>query len=126
MIRVACAIIFYNEKILVTQRGPAMKQPCKWEFPGGKVEVGETDEACILRELLEELHISVVLSGKLRECFYDYGDFQIVLVPFTANFNSGAITLTEHMNYAWLSPDELKKLDWAPADVEVMEMFLNQ
>lgn len=125
MIRVTCAIIFHENKILVTQRGPGMKQPFKWEFPGGKIEDGETDEACILRELKEELNISATLTGKLKDCFYDYGDFQITLIPFTAEFKSGKLTLSEHMNFAWLSPDELTSLDWAPADVEVVGELLN-
>ena len=124
MIRVTCAIIFHENKVLVTQRGPDMKQPFKWEFPGGKIEDGEMAEACMLRELKEELHISATLTGKLKECFFDYGDFQITLIPFTAEFKSGIVTLTEHMNFAWLSPDELKSLDWAPADVEVVGELL--
>ncbi len=124
MIRVTCAIIFHENKILVTQRGSGMKQPFKWEFPGGKIEDGEMAETCILRELKEELHISVTLTGKLKECLFDYGDFQITLIPFTADFKSGTLTLTEHMNFAWLSPDELTSLDWAPADVQVVGELL--
>jgi 8-oxo-dGTP diphosphatase len=124
MIRVTCAVVFHENKILVTQRGPGMKQPFKWEFPGGKMEPGESEENCILRELEEELQISVTLTGRLKACTHNYGDFQILLIPFTAVYDSGNITLFEHMNFAWLSPDELPKLDWAPADVEVMEAVL--
>ena len=124
MLRVTCAIVLHENKILVTQRGPAMMQPGKWEFPGGKIENGESEEECILRELQEELNISVDLFAKLKDCSYDYGDFQITLVPFLANYESGTLTLAEHMNYEWLSPDELKTLDWAPADVEVVEEVL--
>ena len=119
MIRVACAVVFYENKILVTQRGAEMNQPFKWEFPGGKTEQHETDEECIERELFEELNIKINISDKLKECFYDYGDFQISLVPFVADFVSGIITLREHMNYSWISPDQLLALDWSPADVEV-------
>ena len=125
MLRVACAVILKDKKILVTQRGPGMTMPFKWEFPGGKIEVGETDEACILRELKEELHISVLLSEKLTETTHRYNDFQITLVPFLAHYESGSITLTEHMNYSWLSPDELNDPDWAEADKPVVTEVLN-
>ena len=124
MLRVTCAIIFHENKILVTQRGPAMMQPGKWEFPGGKIESGETEEDCMLRELQEELSISVELIGRLKDCIHDYGDFQITLIPFLANYESGTLTLAEHMNYLWLTPDQLNTLDWAPADVEVVEEVL--
>lgn len=122
--RVTCGIIIHENKILVTQRSAEMKHPLKWEFPGGKAEPGETDEECIVRELKEELNIVVKLNGKLEDCFYDYGNFQIVLVPFIAELTEGIITLTEHMKSEWLMPDELKSVDWVPADVGVMELFL--
>jgi len=125
MIQVACAVIFKDGKILVTQRGPAMKQPLLWEFPGGKIEPGETAENCIARELLEELNIEVTLNGRLPDCAYTYPDIAINLVPFIAEFKSGIITLHEHMKYMWLSPTELKSLDWAPADIKVVNHILN-
>src|SRR5688572_946629 len=102
-----------------------MKMPYLWEFPGGKIEDGESDEACIVRELKEELQISVKITGKLKECVYDYGDEVITLVPFLATLTSDSITLSEHMNYAWLSYFELKTLDWTPADIEVVNEVLN-
>ncbi len=122
--RVTCAIVKHENKILVTQRGPGMSQPFKWEFPGGKTEPDETDEESIHRELKEELNINVNLTGKLDDCFYDYGKFTIVLVPFIAELAGGYITLSEHMKFAWLKPEELVTLDWAPADVGVMEQYL--
>ena len=126
MIQVACAVIFKDGKILVTQRGPAMKQPLLWEFPGGKIEPGETAENCIGRELLEELNIEVALNCRLPDCAYTYPDIAINLVPFIAEFKSGIITLHEHMNFVWLPPDQLHTLQWAPADVEVMERLLEK
>ena len=123
--RVACAVISAGDKILVTQRGPKMSLPFMWEFPGGKIEDGESDEACIIRELKEELHITVRITGRLKECTYDYGNISITLVPFLALLMSDSITLSEHMNYVWLSHFELKTLDWAPADIEVVEEVLS-
>lgn len=126
MIAVACAILFHENKILVTQRSPGMHQPFKWEFPGGKIEAGETGEACIIRELYEELHITVNVAGKLKDFSHDYGSFQIVLIPFIVFYKSGTITLTEHMNYKWLSPFELEVLDWAPADIALMKEVIKK
>ena len=84
----------------------------------------------MVRELQEELNITVELIGRLKDCTHDYGDFQITLIPFLANYESGTLTLSEHMNYLWLNPDQLNNLDWAPADVEVVEevvkFFINQ
>ncbi len=122
--RVTCAIIKHENKILVTQRGPGMNQPYKWEFPGGKTEPDETDEESIHRELKEELNIIVNLTGKLDDCFHDYGKFTIVLVPFIAELAGGLLTLSEHMKFAWLNPEELKTLDWAQADIVVVEQYL--
>ena len=123
--RVACAVITAGDKILVTQRGPTMKLPFMWEFPGGKIEAGESDEACIIRELKEELNVSVQITGKLKEFIYENGSESITLVPFLALLTSDSITLAEHMNYAWLSHFELKTLDWAPADIKVMEEVMS-
>ncbi len=124
MIRVACAVIFDKEKILVTQRGAKQQQPFLWEFPGGKIEAGESADACIVRELHEELGIQIRLKGTFNECSYDYGNFQVMLIPFIAEITSGSITLTEHMNFCWKKPGELMLLDWAPADIEVVSQVL--
>ncbi len=121
MIRVACAIIYRDNAVLVTQRGPAMKHPGKWEFPGGKIEPGESDEASVIRELKEELAIDFMITGKLKEYEFDYGNFKIELVPFTGKIISGTITLSEHMNYAWLLPEQLLSLDWLPADIAIVQ-----
>ena len=124
MIRVVCAVIFFEGRVLATQRGKHKNQPQLWEFPGGKIENGESPEECIVRELQEELRIHVKLKNRMQECFHDYGGFEINLIPFLAEFLSGTITLTEHMNYAWLKPEELLRLEWAPADIPVVHEIL--
>ncbi|HOY15116.1 MAG TPA: (deoxy)nucleoside triphosphate pyrophosphohydrolase [Saprospiraceae bacterium] len=124
VIRVTCAIIQQSNQILVTQRSAQMSLPCKWEFPGGKIEVGEDEETCILREIKEELGIDIKLLGKLPSNTHDYGNIIIELIPFRAKYLGGSIDLKEHMDYAWLTFDELGNLDWAPADIPIVESVI--
>jgi 8-oxo-dGTP diphosphatase len=103
-----------------------MKQALKWEFPGGKIEAQETAEQCLLREIKEELNIEIEIVRQLEAHVYDYGNFCIQLIPFVCKYLSGDILLAEHMDYRWLLKAELPTLDWAPADVAVVEMLLAQ
>ncbi len=98
-----------------------MKLPGKWEFPGGKVEVGESPEHCIQREILEELNLIIRPVERLKDYFFDYNDFQITLIPFIADLVSGEIRLAEHQQYVWLILAELNNLDWAPADQGIVK-----
>ena len=124
MINVVCAIIFFDKKILVTQRSEKMKLPLKWEFPGGKLEVGESEIECARREIKEELNIEIDVSKKLSNSIYDYGTFKINLIPFLANYISGEIILYEHKDYKLLDKSKLLNLDWAEADLPIVEEFL--
>ncbi|MBK0369222.1 (deoxy)nucleoside triphosphate pyrophosphohydrolase [Flavobacterium agrisoli] len=124
MIKVTCAIIRINEKILVVQRSEKMKLPLKWEFPGGKMENNESEEDCINREIKEELSIDIELVCKLSDSIYDYGDFKINLIPFVANYVSGDIVLMEHTDYKLLEIEQLLNIDWAEADVPIVEEFI--
>ncbi|CAN5661965.1 (deoxy)nucleoside triphosphate pyrophosphohydrolase [soil metagenome] len=124
MIDVTCAIILKENKILVTQRSEKMKLPLKWEFPGGKIEYDETPENCVLREIKEELNLEIRLFRRLETKSFDYESFSINLIPFISNYISGEISLAEHKDFKWLSRKELKFLDWAPADISVLEDFL--
>jgi len=124
MINVTCAIIKINDKILVTQRSEKMKLPLKWEFPGGKLEFYEDEIACIKREISEEINIDIDVVGKLSNSIFDYGTFKINLIPFLANYISGEIKLTEHKAYKLLNKTELSNLDWAAADIPIVEELL--
>ncbi len=115
-ISVACAIIKENGKILVTQRSEVMRMPLKWEFPGGKIDSGETPAQCLKRELMEELGIEVDVGRALPQLTHLYPDFSITLVPFLCAITGGRLTLHEHKTFAWLSPEDLNGLDWAAAD----------
>ncbi len=124
MIEVTCAIILKGNKILVTQRSEKMKLPLKWEFPGGKVEKNETEESCLLREIKEELNLEIEIIEKLESKKFDYETFSINLIPFVAKYLNGVIVLSEHKDFKWLTKGELKFLDWAAADIPVLNEFL--
>lgn len=124
MINVTCAIIFFDDKILVTQRSAKMKLPLKWEFPGGKLEENESEINCIKREILEEINIEIEIVKKLSDNVFDYGAFKIRLIPFIANYVSGDIKLAEHKEYRLLDISELENLDWAEADLPIVKELL--
>lgn len=124
MLYVTCAIIKVENKILVTQRSEKMKLPLKWEFPGGKLEKNETEIDCIKREIKEEININIEVVKKLSNSVFDYGTFKINLIPFIAKYVSGDIILTEHKDYKLLDKTELSNLDWAEADLPILEEFL--
>ena len=116
MIDVTCALIIQNQKILVAQNNPTSDQTGKWEFPGGKIKPNETDEECIVREILEELELSVFVSRKLEEVTYDYGHKAIRLIPFICKIGGGKIVLHDHQAIKWLSREELNDVDFSAAD----------
>ena len=108
------------------QRGPAKYAYIsqKWEFPGGKLEDGESEIDCIKREIKEEINIEIDIINQLTNSLYDYGTFKINLIPFTANYISGNIILSEHKDYKLLEKNELLSLDWAEADLPIVEELL--
>ena len=120
MIQVTCAIIVNSiGKVLVTQRSINMPLPLKWEFPGGKIEAGETAEECLIREIREELNIEIQITGSLPPNDHQYPDKLIRLIPFICRQKGGEIILKEHASYKWLDAKDLLDLDWAEADVGV-------
>jgi 8-oxo-dGTP diphosphatase len=124
MIDVTCALILFGDKILVTQRSSKMNLALKWEFPGGKLEINESEIECIKREIREEINIEIEVIKKLSNSIYDYGTFKINLIPFIAKHKTGEIKLTEHNDYKLLEKSELLNLDWAEADMPIVEEFL--
>lgn len=124
MILVTCALILHDGRVLATRRSATMPLPGKWEFPGGKLHEGESEEACILREIREELAIDIRLTGRLTPSPWHYDTFSITLIPFVAEYGGGTIHLAEHSEARWLERAELPGLDWAPADVPIVTEFL--
>lgn len=122
---VTCAIIIFNNQTLVVQRNENMDLPLKWEFPGGKIERGESEEDCIKREIREELNIEIELISRLTPSRYDYPSISVQLIPFLAKYVQGELKLSEHKQYLLLSKDKLEKLDWAEADIPILAEYLN-
>jgi 8-oxo-dGTP diphosphatase len=125
MTTVLCAIITFPSGILAVQRSARMSLPLTWEFPGGKLEPGETEAECLRREIREELNIDVALDQRLSPVEHHYPHISIQLIPYTARYLSGTLTLREHKGYRFLQKEELEGLEWAAADVPVMKELLN-
>jgi len=102
-----------------------MSIPLKWEFPGGKIDPGESPDECLQRELLEELGIQVIVGQSLPASVYRYPTFTVTLHPFICTIESGEVVLNEHAAVCWLPPDELHNLGWAEADVPVLASYLS-
>ncbi|QFZ56008.1 (deoxy)nucleoside triphosphate pyrophosphohydrolase [Oceanihabitans sp. IOP_32] len=124
MIPVACAIIYFKNKILAVQRSKTMKLPLKWEFAGGKIEAGESEIDCIKREVLEELNITIEVQERLSPVIHQYPGFKIKLIPFTAEYVSGELKLKEHCNFKIANKEELLNLDWADADIPILKEII--
>ena len=122
---VVCALIERGGRVLAAQRPAGKSQALLWEFPGGKIEPGEAPEAALGREIREELHVEIAVGARLPNSFFEYGKCAITLVPFVANLSDGAEPhAAEHAALRWCTPAELQTLDWAPADVPIMEYYL--
>ena len=125
MVTVTCAIIKKDGKVLVVKRGPTMKLPLKWEFPGGKIEHNESPEQCIIREISEELQIHIKLANPLTPVIHKYAELEVQLIPFIAEYLGGTLILTEHIEYKWLDNYQLLDLDWAEADISILHEYLS-
>ena len=99
---VTAAIIIRDNRVLITRRAYNQKLAGKWEFPGGKIEQGESPESCLIRELEEELGIHVRINQKFGESQYRYEHGEIRLLAYYADIVSGSITLSVHDAYSWV------------------------
>jgi 8-oxo-dGTP diphosphatase len=124
-IEVVAAIISDNEgHILATQRGYGdMKDG--WEFPGGKIEPGETLEQALRREITEELAVNIEIDGALCTVEWDYPVFHLTMHCFLCHMVDGEFALLEHEASQWLNRDELWTVDWLPADRQVVSLLTN-
>ena len=118
-INVVAAITIKDHKIFATQRGYGAYKD-GWEFPGGKIEAGETARQALEREIREELDADIEAGEMLAAIEYDYPDFHLSMQCFLARLCGGGLTLKEHAAAAWLPAEELESVDWLPADREVI------
>lgn len=119
-IRVVAAIIIEQEKVFATQRGYGEFKD-GWEFPGGKIELGETPEAAIVREIKEELDTEIEVVKLLDTVEYDYPQFHLSMDCFICKIKSGDLVLKEHEAAKWLTKENLDSVDWLPADLSLIE-----
>ena len=124
-IEVVAAVIQHQNKILAVQRGPAKYAYIseKWEFPGGKMEAEETEEQTIIREIREELDMQIAVKAKLLTVEHSYPDFHLTMHTYLCETEQSEPILTEHLAFRWLSIDQLEEIDWAGADVPIVEVL---
>jgi 8-oxo-dGTP diphosphatase len=117
IVNVTAAILSRDSQVLIAKRKATDSLPHKWEFPGGKVESGETPEQCLRRELSEEFGIDVIVGKFLGESVYHYEHVSIKLLAYRTFWERGDITPNAHEDFRWVLPDELEQYDFAPADL---------
>lgn len=126
-IEVVAGVIFCNDEVLCVQR-PKNKLNYiseKFEFPGGKIEAGETKEVALHRELLEELNISSKIKSLFLTVVHEYPDFELTMHSFICEVDTKELTLHEHKDQKWLKINELTTLDWAAADIPIVDKLVS-
>lgn len=126
MINVVAAILQKEEKILIAKKRKGKPLAGFWEFPGGKIEIGEIPEEALIRELKEEMDIEIEVNKYIGESVYDYGNNKIVsLKGYTATIKDGEIKLSDHDEYRWITLEEIQEYNMAPADIPLIN-FINK
>ena len=123
-IKVAAAIIIHDNQIFATERGYGEFKD-GWEFPGGKIEEGETPQEALVREIKEELDTEIEVKDFLKTVEYDYPEFHLSMDCFFCTIKSGELVLKEHEAAKWLTVETLDSVDWLPADEEVIRKIKN-
>lgn len=119
-VRVAAAVICDNNRIFATARGYGAFKG-KWEFPGGKIEMGETSQEALKREIMEELATEIMVGELIDTIEYDYPDFHLTMECFWCEVVNGELELKEYEAARWLMREELYNVEWLPADVRLIE-----
>ena len=123
IIHVVAAAIEKDGEIFCAQRPENKSLGGLWEFPGGKLEPGETPEEAFVREIQEELNSTIEILSYINEASYDYDFGTVIMKTYHAKLISGNLELLEHQNSTWLAPQDLKTLDWAPVDRPAVELL---
>lgn len=122
-LRVVAAIIEKDEKILIAQRLKG-EFAGLWEFPGGKIEEDETPEQALIREINEEFDTELNINKLLTTVEHQYDTFYLIMDCFICTIKTGNLVLHDHMAYKWINP-HVENIDWVPADVKVINAYLN-
>lgn len=117
MIESVAVVLVKNGKVLIVQKDDQHKLAGLWEFPGGKIEAGESEETCVQREMIEELAVSVHLVKKWFQYTYQLPQYRLSIRVFIAELASENIQLLEHVNMAWVEPSELNQYAFVPSDM---------
>lgn len=124
-VEVVSAVIQNDSKIFYAQRNLSKSMGGKWEFPGGKIEEGETREEALVREIKEELDSDIIVDKYLMTVEHDYPTFHITMHAYLCTLVKGELILKEHNDCVWLSKEELLSLDWADADKPIVNIIIN-
>jgi 8-oxo-dGTP diphosphatase len=122
---VGAALQNERSEILCALRSPTMSLPNMWEFPGGKMELGETAEETLVREIREELGCEIKVDELLEDIFHEYSFATIHLITYKARIISGTPQAKEHARIEWVPLEKLPSLEWAPADVPTVHRLVN-
>lgn len=123
---VVAAVCIDGGRIFCAQRKDSGESAKKWEFPGGKIEAGESQEEALVREFQEEFQTRIIPDRYITTVHHQYQAFAITMHAHFARITGPAPTLTEHLAFRWLPLHELPTLDWAPADVPIVEKLLEE
>ncbi len=120
---VVCAVIEQGAAILSAQRGPAQSNAGLWEFPGGKVQAGESPREALMREIMEELGVEITIVADMPEVRHSYPWMAIALIPFICSIREGKPRPREHAALRWVSLPEAGTLAWSAADIAVLDNY---
>jgi 8-oxo-dGTP diphosphatase len=124
-INVVGAIVVQGTKVLAAQRSPTMSLPGMWEFPGGKVEAGESPREALVRELQEELLCTAEIGDEVACTRHEYDFGFVTLTTFYSRLFDGEPRLTEHSEIRWIEATDLNSVEWAPADIPAVEQVMH-
>ena len=124
LVQVACAVIAENGRLFAARRGASRRNAFLWELPGGKLEANETAQACVARELREELGLTVEPGAAWEPVRHTEPGFRLELIPVVCRITGGTPTPVEHAETGWFTPEALRALNWSPADIPVVARWV--